>query len=94
MREREWCPQIDWLNPSPSTPKYHVKLLLCLHDIPRCVASITGEKSHRPNNGVNAVRSVLLVYPAIILASGRQRREPDVLVFGNVGEPIAMTSTW
>ena len=32
---------IDWLNPSPSTPKYHVKLLLCLHDIPRCVASIT-----------------------------------------------------
>lgn len=30
------------------------------------------------------VPSVLLVYPAIILASGRQRREPDVLVFGNI----------
>lgn len=28
------------------------------------------------------VPSVLLVYPAIILASGRQRREPDLLVFG------------
>lgn len=30
------------------------------------------------------VPSVLLVYPALILASGRQRREPDLLVFGNI----------
>ena len=41
--------------------------------------SVTGSKP--------SLRSVLLVYPAIILASGRQRREPDLLVVGNVWIP-------